>query len=389
VKGSISKRCQHKPFRGFLESILRNDRISPGPLVKLIDPDFVAEAIIGYWGSRPRERFLIEIINGPLDADKLDYLARDAQFAGLSVVYDFNRYLVTIGYHEEKHVSISRSKKRGKGPSLALRLPLRGATALEQILISKMMLYSYMYHHQKVVAAESMILEMFEPLSAGGYVECGGKTIAHPVDVLALTDDAVEGMLYLNVKTSDAMFARIGHRVSSRDLLKRALTVSRLFVDHLTDRVESPEKKEAAAAFTLMDMTLRNPTERSEFREALYQRTLRSLDHTKSEGLKMCDVVVAWPKQPDMSEAADMMVPLGDTGEVSTSVQKLFPLKEWTESYSSNQWKGYIFAPSGYRSEVRDAALELISERFGVALAAEASRVCGIPDFDTEMAPPP
>ncbi len=97
------------------------------------DVDIIAGNIIGF-RRNSREKFLADIINGPMDADKLDYLVRDAYFAGPTVVYDLERFLYTVDAIEYP-LPAKRSIVR-------LSIPIEGVTALEQIIISKLMLFS-------------------------------------------------------------------------------------------------------------------------------------------------------------------------------------------------------------------------------------------------------
>lgn len=81
-------------FRAFMDS-LRSENVLTGWDYKGEDLESIAGNIIGY-RQDPQKKFLADIINGPMDADKLDYLVRDAYFAGPTVVYDLDRFLHTV-----------------------------------------------------------------------------------------------------------------------------------------------------------------------------------------------------------------------------------------------------------------------------------------------------
>ena len=119
------------------------------------------------------------IVSGPIDADKLDYLARDSSFAGLPLKYDLERFLYTIGLafgpvadEDQKHSRIYKKagsdikmRATNKYPvfdALQLKPPRQLISTIEQITICKFMLFSYIYHHKKVRAAEGMLIKLLQ-----------------------------------------------------------------------------------------------------------------------------------------------------------------------------------------------------------------------------------
>lgn len=83
------------------------------------------------------------LINGPFDADKLDYIKRDSLTAGLSLQYDMKRLFTKIQIHTVPS-SNSRIEHR-------LVINFNGITAIEELTFCKIMLFSYIYYHQKVL----------------------------------------------------------------------------------------------------------------------------------------------------------------------------------------------------------------------------------------------
>src|SRR5581483_10808680 len=138
--------------------------------------DNISLLIIGR-SFHPLLQFMGSIVSGPCDADKLDYLARDSNFAGLPLKYDLERFLYTIGLskgpiadtdqklthiYEKTKVKVT-VRKTGQHPvldTLQLRPPKQLISTIEQITICKFMLFSYIYHHKKVRAAEGMLIKL-------------------------------------------------------------------------------------------------------------------------------------------------------------------------------------------------------------------------------------
>ncbi len=144
-----------------------------------VDFDNVSLLIIGR-SKHPYLQFAADIISSDLDADKLDYLLRDATSAGLPLRYDLERYLYTVNiardrlpdgedYLQRLYESIGTEAER-KQPDQStrfpyyetyrLRLPRQAMSTIEQIVICKFMLYSYIYHHRKVRAGEGLLSKM-------------------------------------------------------------------------------------------------------------------------------------------------------------------------------------------------------------------------------------
>ncbi len=141
-----------------------------------LDMENVSLLILGR-SRHPWQHFMGDIISSGFDADKLDYLLRDAISTGLPLRYDLDRYLSTVSLPKlklyddptgkleklySKSVPLPTKHPPGaneKDPyfySYRLRLPKRSMNTIEQITICKLMLTSYMYQHQKVRAAEGM-----------------------------------------------------------------------------------------------------------------------------------------------------------------------------------------------------------------------------------------
>jgi len=146
-----------------------------------IDFENVSLLIVGR-SRLPQLQFLGEIISSDLDADKLDYLLRDAIAAGLPLRYDLERYLYTVRLTTQRLADGEDKLQRMYGtfgpspqrqgpdtdssmpyyPSYKLQLIRQAASTIEQIIICKFMLFSYIYHHKKVRAAEGMLARLIQ-----------------------------------------------------------------------------------------------------------------------------------------------------------------------------------------------------------------------------------
>lgn len=112
----------------------------------------------------PGADHLTAVISSQLDADKLDYLQRDAHHAGLEIGFDTDRLLSRLEVLQVREENIDGSvgelRERIAASDhqtlLMLGIAASGFGSFEQMLIGRTFLYDRLYHHHKVRAAEAM-----------------------------------------------------------------------------------------------------------------------------------------------------------------------------------------------------------------------------------------
>ncbi len=123
--------------------ILERHGLNPRRVADLVDPPRRT-------GGTP---LLREILHGPIDADRLDYLQRDAHYTGVAHgAIDAARLLDTV------------ESDRGR-----LVFAEKGRSAIEGFLVGRTLMYSSVYFHQTVRAAEVMLSAAVERIP--GYPE--------------------------------------------------------------------------------------------------------------------------------------------------------------------------------------------------------------------------
>lgn len=89
-----------KPLKKF------NKEIINGVYKIEIDLDFVGSMIVGYIDKKNKELneygYAVELINGAFDADKLDYILRDAHTTGIHMALDLPRLMHTLDVIPDK-----------------------------------------------------------------------------------------------------------------------------------------------------------------------------------------------------------------------------------------------------------------------------------------------
>lgn len=135
-------------------------------------PDRIANMVIG---KKVDDRFPLvhELISGPFDADKLDYMPRDAKMCGVPVVTDVVRLIQKV-----RSVTLSSANLPSELTSVTERqdghvitgVARSGASALDEVSLSRSLMFDKIYRHHKVRAVEAMVaatLDNIRPLLVG------------------------------------------------------------------------------------------------------------------------------------------------------------------------------------------------------------------------------
>jgi deoxynucleoside triphosphate triphosphohydrolase SAMHD1 len=109
-----------------------------------------------------RERWLCDVLSGPLDVDKQDYVPRDALMAGVGVQVEPHRCAEVLRVCSfegarvlnESDPQITRGERR-------LTITFAGISVLEDLLLSRMSLFLRVYKHQKVRLIERLAERIF------------------------------------------------------------------------------------------------------------------------------------------------------------------------------------------------------------------------------------
>ncbi|MHB8632343.1 MAG: HD domain-containing protein [Thermoplasmatota archaeon] len=192
----------HGPFSHAFEELVREqgrrheetsvDLVRWGPLGDLlrqggIDPVAVSQAIVGEGPVGP-------IVSGALDADRLDYLLRDAHYTGVPSSADPDRLAEVLQLHDGQ-IEIAES----------------GVLAAEALLTMRFLMYPAVYLHHTVRASESILLA-----AVRAYIGDGHATLRQ------VERDTDDGLLN-RMRSAGGVGAELVARLDDRRLYKRAL----------------------------------------------------------------------------------------------------------------------------------------------------------------------
>lgn len=371
-------------FKNFIihNNILRNDYIqSSGNINNLMKR--IGNMIIGVSNCGRRSEgkqgkiysFLTRIINGDIDADKLDYIKRDSHTSGLPLTFDIERLLYKMTIREPERTN-----------EYQLVVDIAGITAVEEITFSKLMLNNYIYHHHKVLATEAMAKDI-----ALALMELG--VVTHPVDFLRYTDKTIEAL----VDNEKIPFNSYGctydlgffvKRVKNRYLPKRCFEINSRILE--PDYSESEREKQeidythkcicnleqakdevskadilrdfATNLFEFTDKYKNNFAQCKMFIDTCDKKTYR--DYTKwirkdiyericsiysdleksfpTSGISLFDIHVVIPKS--ITEQVVFSTPIVyRNSQEHTPTDMMSYTKNWAQAFNSNKWSGYIF----------------------------------------------
>lgn len=337
------------------------------------DPDNVSLLIIGR-SKHPYLQFIADIVSSDLDADKLDYLLRDSTFAGLPLRYDLERYLYTVdisdesqpddeGYLEKLYKALNTDVKRNMSPkepfpyydTHRLRLPRQAMSTVEQIVICKFMLYSYIYHHQKVRAAEGLLARTLRK-AMEQWRKAGGDDLSILHKFLDLADPSLFTGEFLSSQGEHIAYycRRINQRLLPREVFG---FVSSMF---------SHEKGEMLANFisVLLDKT-RRQQKMKEFEQELGAELIRldgSLGSSPDDALWKAG---AWLDVPGPPKFENINLVIGEKND-ETALSSIFPIQYWIQAYESHRYHVRIFAFSEYFDVVEKAAKNTCKKIIGI-----------------------
>lgn len=306
-----------------------------------LDLDIVGEIIVGYTGSLP-QAFLVEIINGGFDADKLDYIQRDSHFTGIKMVLDMPRLFYTV------ETLLIEDKLR-------LSVDLSGIATLEQIVFNKMMLFSTVYHHHKVRAAECLFKSLIRELQEKG-IQVNGRGFGSAADFLYLTDDDIYGLVN---REGIGLASKLASDLKYRNLPKRSLVLSAKTVKGGADRLND---------IMGLDDDLKKQVVLS---EAISEKTKDYGDQVPAE-----EIWIDMPSPPNFKEA--VKCPIRSVGEEKGYIRlrDVFPVDDWVRAFTENKWRGYIFTRSQYRETVYNASKDILKDAFGIEVNEFSKIMC-------------
>jgi HD superfamily phosphohydrolase len=304
-----------------------------------LTPEHVASLCLGK-SPDPGLQYEADVISGPFDADKLDYLLRDSHFSGIRSTVDVERVFYTVRL------------LRAEGSPRHLAMHISGVPTLEQILLARMMLFPAVYHHQKVRALECTFKSLIERIVARSADLTNAEQL-RPDSLakwLRVTDDR-----FLTLCLDDPILHDAANRIINRRPLRRALVFS-------WSTVEDPDSLRAVRREALDSANLRK------IREGIHAAMPE-----KVRG-EVEDVWLDLPTPPTFLRDIQQVRITEDLKAHHAMAEGDFGWKNWIANYEQVKFRGHIFCldDDDVRREAAKAAQTVLREGFGLELKATA-----------------
>lgn len=307
-----------------------------------------------------------ELISGPFDADKLDYLARDAHMCGVPIVTDTTRLIQKLRAADVDRERLTEKlrqfvKDRTDG-YIVTGLARSGGSTLDELSLARVLMFDKVYRHHKVRAAESMVFELVRRLATL-------RPDTHPALIpLLLSDDELLDMDaqrvadFANIsnptdeqKSTIEVVEQISSALRERRLLSRGFAIA----STMTNDTYKGDAAQSAGLKRLLLLAKRD--ERADLEEAICTRIEEMASLTKQTDAiapyagNLCAFVhFSQPKPAPKTIGTDTgHAHLIDDDNTLTSVNDDAPETiGWTDAYVATRDLGHVFCPEEIRTLV-------------------------------------
>lgn len=314
------------------------------------------------------ESYQTAIINGPFDVDKLDYIKRDSYTAGLALDFDIERLFTKIKIHT---LSV------GKDGKVEHRLVIQanGVTAIEELTFCKIMLFSYIYYHQKVLITEDIIKDYAQALLKLDLINSFADFLSiNESELLSLSEEQGNRKPFPEYGSID--LKQLANNIKNRTLPKRCMEVSQSIVQNivLSDQGKDEElttlldkiRNDSNYNPTMFDADINNmisyytrSNERyiagfmSRFegttfndvlkiRKDIFDKLVQIYEqHKLNVDFDVFDIYFVFPSVVSYGTPGEKNV-LGRDGRLM-SVNDFVKLEQWASSFNAYKWRGYVY----------------------------------------------
>jgi len=320
------------------------------------------------------ESYQTSIINGSFDVDKLDYIKRDSYTAGLALDFDIERLFTKIKVHA---LSVEGQIEH------RLVIQANGVTAIEELTFCKIMLFSYIYYHQKVLITEDIIKDYVQALLKLDLINTYAEFLS--LDESALLElskkqgDKKPFPLYGNI-----CLTQLADNIKNRTLPKRCLEISQSIVQNII--VDEPGKDDELKRMLtelksnpkydikMLDADINNMIsyytrsneryiagfmsrfeggtfdEILEIRKSIFNELVKIYEkHRLKVDFDVFDIYFVFPSVVSYGTPGEKNV-LGRDGKLM-SINDFVKLEQWASSFNAYKWRGYVYVTSKINKE--------------------------------------
>lgn len=304
--------------------------------------------------------YMADMISGPFDVDKLDYLVRDCYFTGIRADVDVERVVVSVArLHRDRFPATDPQWQRR-----SLVMLSGGVSILEQITFNRMLLFPAVYHHHKVRAIECMVKSIFEIIWEEGQIKDNRLKFENILDFYKLTEPQ-----FFTLAQAEETLQPVIDRLLKRDLLERCLVLSSPYIKETASGERKGWKHFAKRHYEDSSEEIRW------LRELIFQELPKGI----KRNLTIHDLWVDIPVTPPLGDPEKAFVDIGTPGKLYP-LSEFFPYPHWLSGYESNKLKGHVFSlpEEKTRLAVNYASQKVLRKEFKLRFEPRATLECKI-----------
>ena len=350
----------------------------------------IIAAIIGGVDG-PGVTHLSTIISGQVDADRLDFLARDAHHSGLEIGFDTERLLSKLEVLQVRDDNLEGADN-GQRARIAssenkvlhqIGIAASGYGSLEQMLIGRTFLYDRLYHHHKVRAAEAMAQRMLLVAERDR-----GRRFSLNEIFLSVGDDTFLRVIagevtHSNLSVSSAPAARLANGILQRDLLHRAFAFRGRFIAAPPGLSAAMAESNRDAQWGRIIKDLAGLQARFDLGREIHSLAVEIAETLAAAGIEAAAMgrygaalEASGPEQlivdlPGRKAGAIRILARYPDGTLRVPEFSFNPQK-WADAYDLQKRTGYVFCPKDVVPVVALASRIQFLRRFGVVMAKDA-----------------
>ena len=340
-------------------------------------------------GSREHldAKYLSGIISGPIDADKLDYIARDCHHSGLPLGIDLTRLIsklevvVVTPENAPNQELRERSRASKHGRIYDMGISQAGLGSYEQLVIARVLLHDRLYYHHKVRAAEAMLRELIV------LAEKERKDRYSIQDLFSeTTDDIFVGILGGELRSSrlsggGLRSASIAKAIGQRRIHYRAYAFSARFISAPKSLTEEDLRDTRALMWRRLLRQLSSDQRRREVANHIYKKSLilgREISELAplADGLQPEEILVDLPFNKVVVRGGDILTRT-DQGHVGTP-NLFFDPERWSQAYEHQKQCGFVYASRSRVPLVSLAARLVFFDTYGLVMDEQADRAAKV-----------
>jgi HD superfamily phosphohydrolase len=352
--------------------------------------EFIVASIIGAVEG-PGATHLSSLISSQIDADKMDYLPRDAHHAGLDIGFDTNRLLSRLEVLRVTPNNVDRALKElhTKANSVPEKMFLQigiaasGFGSFEQMLIGRTFLYDRLYHHHKVRSAEAMAQRLIIVAERDR-----GRRFSLADIFLSVGDETMLRILagevnHPSFEIAEGKSKEMARGLLKRDLFHRAFAFRGRFIAETTGLPREVLERNRRTLWSRIERGLATLKQRYELGVKIYDTAVTCAEAIAAEGTdtqKLRSLLARLEKLGPEQIIVDL--PKSKTERISTLARypngalripefSFNPVK-WSDAYELQKRTGYVFCPRAVVEIVGIAAKLVFLTEYGVVMGNDA-----------------